>query len=107
MEAMIVNEKLLKYPASKISRIKGNGEIPKHWAISKLKYIAQIYNGDSLNEQQKKAFEDPIPSSRPYIATKDIDFERSQIDYNNGLRVPQKDNSLKIAPKNSSLMCIE
>src|SRR5690606_23557124 len=70
------------------------------------KFLNKIYNGDSLNDTQKKKYESDDESHLAYISSKDIDVNYSIINYNNGLRIFDYHN-FKIAPKNSSLLCIE
>lgn len=83
------------------------GAIPSCWEVKKLKYISILYNGDSLNEKQKKQYESTNNLEHPYISSKDINIVDSKIDYNNGLRIPNVDYKFKIAPSRSSLLCIE
>jgi type I restriction enzyme S subunit len=84
------------------------GEIPKSWGIAKLKFIASLYSGDSLNEGQKKSYEsDDTTVGYAYISSKDITAATSTIDYNNGLRIPKEDYKFKLTPKTASLICIE
>lgn len=70
---------------------------------SKIKYIANIYNGNSIPDDQKDSF---VNKDIPYIATKDINAENHLINYENGLSINETDG-FKIAKKESSLLCIE
>lgn len=94
------------YDSYKDSGIDWLGEIPSHWEVIKNKFLNKIYNGDSLNDTQKKKYESDDESHLAYISSKDIDVNYSIINYNNGLRIFDCHN-FKIAPKNSSLLCIE
>ncbi|MBE7685215.1 restriction endonuclease subunit S [Tenacibaculum piscium] len=96
-----------KYSTYKNSGVEWLGEIPEHWEVVKLKYLSEIFNGDSLNESLKKKYESDDLSHLAYISSKDINVNNSVITYNNGLRIPKDNIKLKIAPKNSSLLCIE
>lgn len=80
------------------------GEIPEQWNICQLKYVAKIYNGNSISDNEKDDYTNV--TSIPYIATKDVDLATSKANYDNGLYVPE-DSSFKIAPKGSTLLCIE
>lgn len=91
----------------KDSGVEWLGMIPKEWEVSKYKYNCSIYNGNSLNDELKKEFESENEEEIPYISSKDIDGNTLKIIYNNGLRIPQERKEYKIAPKNSSLICIE
>lgn len=88
----------------KDSGIEWIGKIPKHWEVKRLKDLINIFTGNSIAEKDlflnKK-------NSYPYIATKDIDIETNQIDYNNGIYISKSDKNFKIAKKDSVLLCIE
>lgn len=75
------------------------------WEIKKLGEIGNIYNGNSINAEEKKKKYTGV-SGYPYIGTKDIGFD-SVIDYNNGVNIPYNNNSFKIAHANSVLICME
>lgn len=72
-----------------------------------MKYICQVFNGDSIKDEKKSDFESGSELDLPYISTKDVDFDNSKIDYDNGLRIPLNNKKFKIAPTNSFLLCIE
>lgn len=91
----------------KDSNVDWIGDIPKHWIISKFKFVSTLYTGNSLNENQKLQYQSKNLDDIPYIASKDIDLDRQTINYNNGLRIPIKNNQLKIAPIGSFLMVVE
>ena len=91
----------------KDSNVDWIGDIPKHWIISKFKFVSTLYTGNSLNENQKLQYQSKNLNDIPYIASKDIDLDRQTINYNNGLRIPIKNNQFKIAPIGSFLMVVE
>lgn len=70
---------------------------------SKLKFFSDIYNGNSIPDDKKDSF---VNKKIPYIATKNIDADTHQIDYENGLSV-NEDDGFRIAKTKSSLLCIE
>lgn len=70
---------------------------------SKLKFFSDIYNGNSIPDDKKDSF---VNKRIPYIATKNIDADTHQIDYENGLSV-NEDDGFRIAKTKSSLLCIE
>ena len=80
-------------------------EIPESWIWVRLKTIANIYNGNSINENEKKNKYTNVVG-RDFIATKDISFDRN-INYNNGINIPYEVTNFKIAPKGKVLLCIE
>lgn len=82
-------------------------QYPLHWSIKKIKYVAKIYNGDSLSNEKKEVFSSVDILSRPYISSKDISVEDSSINYNSGLSIPKDLRGYKVAPINSTLICIE
>lgn len=69
----------------------------------KLKYIANVFNGNSIPDNKKNDYEG---KSIPYIPTKELSLANGSINYENGLSVNEEDN-FKIAPSESVLMCIE
>ncbi|EON77694.1 Type I restriction-modification system, specificity subunit S [Lunatimonas lonarensis] len=96
-----------KYESYKDSGLDWIGEIPSGWIISKLKFYANIYTGNSLNDSQKIEFESEDFESLSYVASKDVDVNTTKVNYNNGTRIPRENPNFKIAPANSSLLCIE
>ena len=95
------------YDKYKDSGINWLAEIPEEWEVKKIKHVSKVYSGNSIGDNLKANFENIEEESSPYISTKDIDLESSQINYENGLRIPIYLNNFKIAPKNSTLLCIE
>lgn len=92
----------------KDSGIEWIGQIPEHWEIKKIKFISNIFTGNSMNEETKFKYRTNSEQGYPYIATKDIDYTFSTINYKNGIRIPNsKINNFKIALTGSTLICIE
>ncbi|QCD51345.1 restriction endonuclease subunit S [Campylobacter californiensis] len=81
-------------------------EIPDSWAWVRLGDVAEIYTGDSINQDQKLRKYTNLKDGRYYIATKDVGFNGT-IDYENGVKIPQNETKFKAAPKDSILLCIE
>mgnify|MGYP000896148485 CR=1 FL=1 len=96
-----------KYDQYKVLKSNILTEVPINWDMIKLKYVANIYNGNSLNDDYKLQFESENDDELPYIASKDINVETTEINYKNGTRIPKNFENLKIASKYSSLLCIE
>ena len=90
----------------KDSGIEWIGEIPKHWGIWKLKYLAKAYTGNSIKDEDKDFYTNP-QDAIPYVATKDICRETQKCDYDNGLYIHNDDKTFKRAKKHSTLLCIE
>ena len=81
-------------------------EIPKNWRWVRMGQIADLYTGNSINEQEKKA-QYMNTEGVAYIGTKDIGFD-GKVLYQNGVAIPKKHLSLfKKAYSNSILICIE
>ena len=81
-------------------------EIPKNWRWVRMGQIANLYTGNSINEQEKKT-QYMNTEGVPYIGTKDIGFD-GKVLYQNGVAIPKKHLSLfKKAYSNSILICIE
>ena len=70
---------------------------------TKLKYLADLYNGNSIPDDKKEYYSN---KKIPYIPTKAINVSDSKVDYNNGLSVNLEDG-FKIANQGSILLCIE
>lgn len=69
----------------------------------KLKYVASLYTGNSISDSEKNSY---LNKEIPYIPTKEVSLVDNTINYTNGLSV-NKDDGFKIAPKGSTLLCIE
>lgn len=95
-----------RYESYKDSGIDWLGEIPAHWEVKRSKFVNKIYNGDSLNDNQKSKYQSDNLQHLAYISSKDINLNYSTIDYNNGIRIYDYQN-FKVAPNNTSLICIE
>ena len=81
-------------------------KIPKQWKLTKIGYIANIDTGNSIKDEEKQKFEDNV-DARPYISSKDINADTALASYNNGIYIPRNNNKFKVAPKGSTLLCIE
>ncbi len=95
-----------RYESYKDSGIDWLGEIPAHWELKRSKFVNKIYNGNSLNDNQKSKYQSDNLQHLAYISSKDINLNYSTIDYNNGIRIYDYQN-FKVAPNNTSLICIE
>ena len=79
--------------------------LPNDWQWVKMKDIATLFTGNSINEKIKTEKYLDKADGLIYIATKDIGFD-NQINYATNIRIPASDN-FKIAPANTPLLCIE
>lgn len=84
-------------------------ELPKKWTVSKLKYFTNIFTGNSLNDSEKSKFSNDgdSRSGRVYVSSKDINVNNNVCNYDTDLIIPFEETKYKIAPINSSLICIE
>lgn len=83
----------------------------KKWVIKnmekvKLKDIALIYNGNSINAKEKSEKYTLKVDGRNYIGTKDIDYDGA-VTYNTGVIIPYSDTKFRIAPANCIFVCSE
>lgn len=75
------------------------------WKIKNIGSVANVYNGNSINADEKKKKYLGKQQGYPFIATKDVGNDGS-IDYDNGVRIPDYEN-YKIAYPNSVFVCAE
>ena len=80
-------------------------EIPDSWVICRLETIANIFTGNSINEQEKTQKYMGLSNGYNYIGTKDVDFNHT-INYINGVKIPFN-TQFKIAHNGTPLLCIE
>ena len=77
------------------------------WEILKIEDLGNLFSGNSINKKTKEEKYTNIEDGLPYIATKDIGYDRT-INYENGVRIPESDiSSFRVATKNSILICAE
>ena len=79
--------------------------MPNGWCFIKIKNIASLYSGDSINRDVKKAKYTNIEKGFNYIGTKDIGYD-NQINYENGVKIPFNE-PFKVCHKGKVLLCIE
>lgn len=83
-------------------------EIPENWEWVRLGGVGNIFNGNSINEKEKKSKYENLQEGLNYIATKDIDLNSNKINYDNGVKIPFSDLiKFKIVKQNSILICAE
>lgn len=90
----------------KDSGIEWIGKIPVEWTTIKIKYVASLYTGNSIKDEEKSQYEDS-KNAIPYIATKDIDITFNTINYENGLYIKNDNITFARANAGDTLMCIE
>ena len=84
----------------------GEIELPNNWILCRLSSVADIYTGNSINENEKQKNYTGLSSGYNYIGTKDVGFDHT-INYQNGVKIPFNQTTFRIAHKNTPLLCIE
>ena len=69
-------------------------------------HIANIYTGESTNDDEKKKYSVKVANCYSYVATKDISMD-GKVNYENGMYIPKNISKFSVAPENSILLCIE
>lgn len=82
-------------------------ELPQGWVWSRLGNTGKIFNGNSINEDEKEKKYKHLKEGFPFIATKDVGYGRDVIDYANGVLIPFDNDSFKRAHKGAVLICSE
>ncbi len=77
-----------------------------NWEETTLEEVCEIYTGNSINENIKKQKYTNLSEGYNYIATKDISIN-SEVNYDNGIKIPFKEEKFRICFKGSILLCIE
>lgn len=67
--------------------------------------IAKVFNGNSINAEEKKAKYEGLEEGYPFIATKDVGVN-GEVDYDNGVKIPF-DTDFKIAMPDAVFVCAE
>jgi len=81
-------------------------ELPKGWEWYRLGNTGLIYNGNSLNAQQKQYYSNNS-NCLPYVSTKHVGYGSLDIDYTGEINIPYNEPNFKIAHSNSVLICSE
>lgn len=92
-----------------VSELKNSGEvtigdIPSTWDCCQLKYVARLYNGNSISDSEKDNY--TAKTDLPYIATKDVDLASCTANYDNGLYV-NENSGFKIAQPDAHLFALK
>lgn len=80
-------------------------ELPDGWKWERASNFADIFTGNSINENVKKEKYTGITEGLNFIGTKDVDFDGT-INYENGVKISDYEN-FKTVPSNTPLLCIE
>lgn len=80
--------------------------LPKGWIWTRLGNIGNIFNGNSINAIEKET-KYAGANGLPYIATKDVGYGLDELDYKNGIYIPESEEKFKIAHQGAVLICAE
>ena len=81
-------------------------DIPSNWCWARANTISNIYNGNSISENEKERKYSNLDCGYNFIATKDVGFDYT-INYENGIKIPFEETKFKISPSQSTIICIE
>ncbi|MCS4297502.1 MULTISPECIES: restriction endonuclease subunit S [Acinetobacter] len=80
--------------------------LPKSWIWTRLGNIGIIFNGNSINANEKESKYTEV-DGLAYIATKDVGYGLEALDYKNGIYIPESEEKFKIARQGAVLLCAE
>ena len=81
-------------------------DTPIGWEWARLATIGNIFNGNSINSNEKEA-KFRRKNGLPYIATKDVGYGLTPLDYDNGICIPESEPNFKIAHEGAVFICAE
>ena len=81
--------------------------LPDGWEWVRLGDTGKIFNGNSINENEKLKKYTNLKEGLPFIATKDVGYGRDELDYKNGVLIPFENEKFKIAHEGAILICSE
>ena len=77
------------------------------WETKTFRELGEVFNGNSINKNEKKTYFVGLDKGTPYIGTKDVSFDH-EIEYESGVKIPDdKRDDFKLAPSNVVLVCAE
>ena len=81
-------------------------DIPNNWEWVRIKFLCDTYTGNSISENIKKSKYTNLSAGYNYIGTKDVGFDNT-INYENGVKIPFKEEKFRYAYPEDILLCIE
>lgn len=81
-------------------------DIPENWSWVRLGNVLNIFTGNSISVSVKTQKYMKDIEGYPYIATKDVSFEKT-INYDNGVIIPFDENRFNVVKVRTPLLCIE
>lgn len=108
-KVQLTKSKQIKKP--KIQPVIGSEDIPFNlppgWQWVRLGTIGTIFSGNSVNARQKEEKYTGLDCGLPYIATKDVGYGFTELDYDNGVSIPHDEPKFKVARAGAVLICAE
>jgi type I restriction enzyme S subunit len=81
--------------------------IPENWVWCTIDEVANLFTGNSINENIKSIKYAKVRDGFQYIGTKDVEFDGLGINYNTGVKIPFDEIGFRKAKTNAILICIE
>ena len=82
-------------------------KIPNSWEWVRLQFVGNIFNGNSINARVKSEKYLGKKDGMPFIATKDVEYGFTALNYKNGVKIPVDEASFKVAHNGAILICVE
>ncbi len=104
----LVKERKIKAPKP-LPEITASEEpyaLPQGWQWVRLGAVGNVFNGNSINASEKES-KYAGTAGLPYIATKDVGYGFSPLNYDNGICIPPNEEKFKIAHHDAVLICAE
>ncbi|MBA3016522.1 MAG: restriction endonuclease subunit S [Proteobacteria bacterium] len=79
---------------------------PNGWVWVRLGSLGNIFNGNSINAREKELKYRGV-AGLPYIATKDVEYGLKNLNYSNGIFIPESEDKFKVAHQGAVLICAE
>ena len=108
-KAQLVKSKEIKKP-KKLPAIQNDEvpfDVPEGWQWVRLGVLGNIFNGNSVNAKLKEEKYTGLAQGLPFIATKDVSYGFDELDYDNGVLIPNGEPKFKVAKAGAVLVCAE
>lgn len=81
--------------------------LPLGWQWAHLGEIGNIFNGNSISAKDKEEKYTNIAEGLPFLATKDIEYGWEQLNYDNGIVIPENEKGFSVAHSGAVFICAE
>ena len=108
-KARLIKEGKIKQqkPLPEITNEEKPFDLPSGWQWARLGNIGNIFNGNSISASVKETKYTNINKGLPFIATKDVGYGREELNYTNGVSIPEDEPNFRVARKGAVLICAE